>query len=127
MLVSAVTRSLTIIVAEDDPDMREWLVTILAPLPTHIRQAANGNEVWAALDVGHTDLVICDVRMPRQSGLAVLTGVRLAGNRVPFLLITGFGGEEVRASALALGAEVLDKPFTAEELLARVKVMVRPP
>ncbi len=107
--------------------MRSWLVAVLAPVTTRIRQAANGIEVWAALDVGQADLVICDVRMPRQSGLAVLTGVRLGGNRIPFLLITGFGGEEVRASAAALGAEVLDKPFTAEELLARVQAMVGSP
>lgn len=107
--------------------MRTWLVAVLAPLALQIRQAANGNEVWAALDIGPTDLVVCDVRMPRQSGLAVLTGVRLAGNRVPFLLITGFGGDDVRASAAALGAEVLDKPFTASELLARVQAMVDRP
>ena len=119
-------RSLKIIVAEDDPDMREWLVRVLAPMAERIREATNGIEVWTALDVDAVDLVVCDVRMPRQSGLAVLTGVRLAGNRVPFLLITGFGGEEIRASAAALGAEVLDKPFTASDLLERVQAMVKP-
>ena len=118
-------RDLTIIVAEDDPDMRQWLVMVLAPLAATIREAANGNELWAALDdVERADLVVCDVRMPRQSGIAVLTGVRLAGDRVPFLLITGFGGEEIRALAAALGAEVLDKPFSASELVTRVEKMV---
>ena len=106
--------------------MRAWLVRVLAPMAARIRQAANGTEVWAALDGGEVDLVVCDVRMPRQSGLAVLTGIRLAGNRVPFLLITGFGGEEIRGAAAALGADVLDKPFTASDLLARVEAMVDP-
>lgn len=117
-------RDLQIIVAEDDRDMREWLVQILAPLAARVRQACNGREVWAALDQERADIVICDVRMPVQSGLALLTGVRLAGNQVPFLLITGFGGDDVRNSATMLGAEVLDKPFTAIELIDRVRTML---
>jgi DNA-binding response OmpR family regulator len=52
-----------------------------------------------------------------------LTDIRLAGSAVPFLLITAFGGDDVREAAGKLGAEVLDKPFAATELVRRVRRM----
>src|SRR5688572_25463303 len=110
-----------ILVAEDDPAMRRWLVTVLAPLGCRIYEVSDGWEVWSMLEENEIDLVISDVRMPVQSGLEALTVARVAGVQVPFLLITGFGGEDVRASAAGLGAEVLDKPFSAADLLARIR------
>ena len=124
MVAPTLMRDLHITVADDDRDMREWLAQVLTPLAACIRQAVNGRDVWSALESESADIVICDVRMPLQSGIAVLTGIRLAGNQVPFLLITGFGGEDVRDLAARLDAEVLDKPFTAIELITRVRAMV---
>ena len=105
--------------------MRSWLVTVLKPLGGQIRAVADGTQVQEVLMEGAFDLVISDVRMPARNGLESLTIARVAGLEVPFLLITGFGGDDVRASAERLGAEVLDKPFAATELLAHVRRMCR--
>jgi len=117
----------TILVAEDDPAMRRWLVMVLAPLAGRIHSVSDGWQVWSVLMEEDIDLVISDVRMPMQSGLEALTVVRVAGIKVPFLLITAFGGDDVRASAAELGAEVLDKPFAAADLLAHVRRICRLP
>jgi two-component system, OmpR family, response regulator len=115
----------TILVAEDDPAMRRWLVLVLTPLGGRIHAVSDGWQVWTALIEEEIDLVISDIRMPVKNGLDTLNVVRVAGIRVPFLLITGFGSDDVRAAAAALGAEVLDKPFAAADLLACVRRMCR--
>jgi CheY-like chemotaxis protein len=111
----------SILVAEDDAAMRRWLVTVLAPLGCRIFEVSDGWEVWSMLEENDIDLVISDIRMPVQNGLEALTVARIAGIQVPFLLITGFGGDDVRDSAGELGAEVLSKPFSAADLLAHVR------
>lgn len=111
-----------ILVAEDDHAMRRWLVKVLSPLARHVYQAADGGELWSMLDSHHIDLVVSDVRMPVQSGVEAMLAARLAGVQTPFVLITGFGGDEtVRAAAAQYGAEILDKPFDAEELRQLVR------
>jgi DNA-binding response OmpR family regulator len=116
----------SLIVAEDDPAMRRWLVTVLTPIAGRIHTATDGWQVWNTLIEEEIDLVISDIQMPMKNGLDTLNLVRVAGIRVPFLLITGFGGDEVRVSAAALGAEVLDKPFAAAELLGHVRRICGP-
>lgn len=112
-----------ILVAEDDSAMRRWLVRVLSPIARRIHEAADGGELWSILSVHHIDLVISDVRMPIQSGVEALMAARIAGLQVPFVLITGFGGDDaLRATAARYGGvEVLDKPFGAEELRAHVR------
>jgi DNA-binding response OmpR family regulator len=63
------------------------------------------------------DALVLDVRMPGTSGVDVLTELRAAGWQTPVILISGFGDEALRASALRLGAAaVLEKPFDFDEL-----------
>jgi CheY-like chemotaxis protein len=115
-------RTLSLIVAEDDPFMREWLLTILQGLEARVQPVANGRELASLLArEGQIDLVISDIRMPGPSGLEVLAAARAKGSAVPFLFITGYGGPDVHAAAADLGATVLGKPFTARDLLARVR------
>ncbi len=117
-------RSLSLIVAEDDHFMREWLSLALRGLEARVAQAANGHELVALLarrpDV---DLVISDIRMPGPSGLEALALARADGNAVPFLLITGYGSSDVLAAAAELGAVVLQKPFSRRDLLSRVNAL----
>lgn len=114
-------RSLSLIVADDDHFMREWLSISLKGLPAYVAQAANGHELVALLDArGDVDLVISDIRMPGPSGLEALALARAAGNDVPFLLITGYSSGDVLATATELGAVVLQKPFSRRDLLTRV-------
>ena len=113
----------SILVADDDPAMRRWLVIVLTAVGGHIRAVSDGYQVGTVVRQEEIDIVVSDDRMPMQSGLEVLTSIRGAGIDVPFLLITAFGGSDVRAAAAKLGAEVLDKPFAATELLCRVRRM----
>jgi len=118
---------LTLIIAEDDPFMREWLALSLSSLDARVFQAANGHELAALLcEWPDADLVVSDIRMPGPSGLEVLATARREGNQVPFLFITGFGGPEVLATASALDAAVLAKPFSRRDLMARVDAMTGP-
>ena len=113
----------SILVADDDPAMRRWLVIVLTPVGGQIRAVSDGGQVSTVVLQEEIDIVVSDDRMPMQSGLEALTNIRVAGIQVPFLLITAFGGNDVRAAAAKLGAEVLDKPFAATELLCRVRRM----
>jgi len=120
-------RTLSLIVAEDDPFMREWLLTVLRGLEARVQPAANGRELASLLAHGEpVDLVISDIRMPGPSGLEVLAIARAEGSDVPFLFITGYGGPDVHAAAADLGATVLGKPFTGRDLLARVRQLCLP-
>jgi DNA-binding response OmpR family regulator len=120
-------RRLSLIVAEDDFFLREWLVTVLAGIDAAVRQAFNGVDILALLAEGtEVDLVISDNRMPGMSGLEALVRARAAGIAVPFLLITGFGAADTRSAAEELGATVLEKPISVRELLSRVRALCGP-
>lgn len=107
--------------------MREWLALSLQVLDVCILAASNGHELAALVaERPDIDLVISDIRMPGPSGIEVLAAVRGAGNRVPFLFITGYGGPDVVAAAEELGAAVLQKPFSRRELIARVDTLCCP-
>jgi DNA-binding response OmpR family regulator len=113
----------SILVAEDDAAMRRWLVMVLTALGGRIHAVSDGWQLGTVLREEEIDIVVSDDRMPMQSGLQALTDIRRAGSEVPFLLITAFGGDDVRTAASELGAEVLDKPFAATELIDRVRRM----
>lgn len=110
---------LRLIVAEDDAAMRGWLRKVVDCAGIEVREATSGWETLFLLaENADVDLVISDVRIPSPTGLQVLAMARTAGITVPFLLITAFGTAELRHTAATLGASVLDKPFTAQELRA---------
>jgi CheY-like chemotaxis protein len=107
------------LIADDDREMRRVIRDMLRSTGAEIREAANGEDLLGYLARGEPfDLVITDVRMPNITGLQVVMMARTAGYQIPFILITAFGDEEVRA---ALGrvekAWMLDKPFAPPALL----------
>ena len=113
---------LTLLIAEDDPRMRAWLRTVLAHTGASIHEAGTGWEVLSLLATEvRFDLVVSDVRMPSPSGLQALAMARTAGSEVPFLLISAFGDQQLRAQAEVLRASFLDKPFSARELISYVE------
>jgi DNA-binding response OmpR family regulator len=113
-----------VIVAEDDPGMRRWMRVVLTRRNIAVQEARSGAELLLLLTVmPEVDLVISDLRMPLLDGLDTLAMVREIGVDVPFLLITAFADETLRRSAEELDASVLDKPFSAGELIARVNAL----
>ena len=72
------------------------------------------------------DLIISDLRMPGFTGLEILSGLR-RDSLIPFILITAFGGEEVRSEALGRGAAAASEPFEIEDLRVAVVKLIGGP
>lgn len=113
-----------LLVAEDDFEMRRLLTQVLTAVGYEVVPVEDGHALLEAL-AGSLyadrprpfDLVISDVRMPGCGGLEVLSSLRDAGWRIPFVFITAFGDDMTHAEAARLGSEVLDKPFDLDDLL----------
>jgi CheY-like chemotaxis protein len=111
-------RAMRLLIADDDPEMRAWLRAVLDHRGREMVEAESGAELVRALaEQGPFDLVVTDVRMSWASGIQALTMARTAGYQTPFVVITAHADDGVRRSADELGAALLEKPFTIEELL----------
>lgn len=112
--------------AEDEAGMSEAVTDILVYHNYMVDAVYDGE---AALDYARSesyDGIILDIMMPKKSGLEVLKELRREGNRTPVLLLTAKGEVGDRVQGLDLGADdYLSKPFVMEELLARVRAMLR--
>ncbi|WP_190184186.1 SpoIIE family protein phosphatase [Streptomyces cirratus] len=116
-----------LLVADDNADMREYLTRLLRDAGYQVHAVDDGQQALAAIRKDAPDLVVSDVMMPRLDGLALVTALR-ADTRtasVPVLLLSARAGQEASIEGLQAGADdYLVKPFTAAELLARVKANV---
>ncbi|MGY1770020.1 SpoIIE family protein phosphatase [Blastococcus sp. SYSU D00813] len=111
-----------VLVADDNADMRDYLVRLLTPRYT-VTAVADGQEALEAARAAPPDLLVSDVMMPRLDGMQLLAELRAdpRTSRVPVLLLSARAGEEAAVEGLAAGADdYLVKPFAAQELLARV-------
>ena len=114
----------TILIAEDDPDIRDGVRILLSGEGYHIIEAENGTR---ALEVfrPEVDLVILDIMMPGMSGLRVCEELRKLST-VPILFLTAKSQESDKLLGLTAGGDdYLPKPFSFAELSARVKALLR--
>jgi DNA-binding NtrC family response regulator len=120
----------TILLAEDDLEMRRFIAATLRRAHYAVVEAADGMElldrIEAAVQRGlRYAAVVSDVRMPLLSGMDVLAILRAAATDVPVILITAFGDAATHAEAHDLGAlGILDKPFDMSALTALVASIV---
>jgi len=118
-----------ILVVDDERAVRESLRRALELEGYDIELAADGQEALLRLETnGDTqpDAVILDVLMPTMDGLEVCRRLRRAGNRVPVLMLTARDEIENRVAGLDAGADdYVTKPFALEELVARVRALLR--
>jgi DNA-binding response OmpR family regulator len=116
----------TILVIEDDPDLSFVLRDNLefeGHVVVTINDGAQGLEKAIALK---PDLVILDVMLPGLNGIQVCKGLRERGDRTPVILVTARSQEAEKVQGLDAGADdYVTKPFGVQELLARVRVMLR--
>ena len=117
----------TILIADDDPEMRELLATRLATLKCKLIQSTDGDEAWAAAKKNVPDLVILDVMMPGLSGWEVCRKIRedasLAHTGV--IMLTGIGERLNEMTSPLYGAdEHVDKPFDFAELDFKIKKVI---
>ena len=117
-----------VLIADDNADMREYLRRLLTPGYT-VCTVSNGTAALALARAEHPDLIISDVMMPGLDGLALVSVLR--GDRatasIPLLLLSARAGQDATVAGLSAGADdYLAKPFSAEELLARVRATLEP-
>jgi two-component system response regulator MprA len=115
-----------ILVVDDDAPIRRMLDRTLSAEGYAVETAADGGEALAAVERSTPDLVVLDVGMPGVDGLAVSRRLRAKGLSVPVLLLTARDSVPDRVAGLDAGADdYLVKPFATEELLARVRALLR--
>jgi two-component system response regulator MprA len=115
-----------ILVVDDDAPIRRMLSRTLAAEGYEVEASPDGGTALAAVERSAPDLVVLDVAMPGIDGLAVARRLRDKGLGVPILLLTARDGVPDRVAGLDAGADdYLVKPFAAEELLARVRALLR--
>jgi len=118
----------TVVVADDNGDMREYVTRLLRERGMRVVPVSNGAEALDAIRIARPNVVLSDVMMPELDGFQLLRAVR-ADQRVasvPFILLSARAGEEARVEGLHAGADdYLVKPFSAKELLSRVDSQVR--
>ena len=112
--------------AEDEAAMAEAVADILTFHKYTVETVDNGQDALDFAMEGNYDGIILDIMMPNMDGLAVLRKLRAAGDHTPVLLLTAKSEVADRIEGLDLGADdYLPKPFVMEELLARVRAMLR--
>jgi CheY-like chemotaxis protein len=115
-------RTMHVLVADDDPEMRAFLVESLREDGHRVSEVASGLELLRvtspeALAEAHYDAIVSDVLMPGDSGLDALMQINAEPEAPPVVLMTAFGGRDVHRRAAQLGAAaVLDKPFDVDDL-----------
>ena len=109
-------------VIDDDASVRAATNNLLGSHGYLVHTFASAEDFLRSVDPDDASCVVADVQMPGMSGLDLLTHVRIRGNGVPFIFITAFPDESVRARALKVGAICfLAKPFAGPVLIACIE------
>lgn len=117
-----------ILVAEDEKDMNRILTTRLKSEDYSVDSCYDGQEALEYLESAEYDAVVLDIMMPVRDGMYVLRQMRAKNDRTPVILLTAKDSIEDRVKGLDAGAnDYLVKPFAFEELLARIRVLLRKP
>jgi DNA-binding response OmpR family regulator len=115
-----------ILLAEDDPDISGHVVEKLTREGYRIDVFASGPDVWEEGETGDYSAIILDLGLPGMDGLSILKRWRGAGVNTPVLVLTARGSWMERVDGFDAGADdYLPKPFRTEELLARLRALLR--
>jgi two-component system response regulator PhoP len=114
------------IVIEDDLDIQRQIVGRLKKEGFAVDSADNGSEGLYLLEEYPSDVAIIDLGLPQLSGLEVINSIRKQGNNIPILILTARGRWQDKVEGLDAGADdYLVKPFHHEEMMARIRVLIR--
>jgi two-component system, OmpR family, response regulator MprA len=115
-----------LLVVDDEPAIRQALDLVLSHNGFDVSMAVDGRDAMRALSCESADAVILDVLMPEIDGLEVCRRIRAAGDRTPVLMLTARAEVSERVAGLEAGADdYLVKPFAHEELIARLRALLR--
>jgi len=116
----------SILVVDDEKAVRESLDRALRLEGYQVRLAADGQEALESVGSEDPDAIVLDLMMPRLGGLEVCNRLRADGNRTPILILTARDALADRVEGLDAGADdYIVKPFALEELLARLRALLR--
>src|SRR5438045_242979 len=115
----------TIVAADDDPQLLRLVTRNLEFEEYEVLPASDGQQALAQIEANIPDLVLLDVMMPKMDGFTVCQRVREFSS-VPIIIVTARGQDQDKVRGLDLGADdYLTKPFSVDELLARVRSVLR--
>ena len=118
----------SILIVDDDPEIRRLLVDYLARNGFSAFAARDGRDMWHALERHAIDLIVLDLMLPDTDGLTLCRDLRAKPGKpnLPVLMLTARGEETDRIIGIEMGADdYLVKPFNPRELLARIKSILR--
>ncbi|MEC4818400.1 MAG: response regulator, partial [Scytonema sp. PMC 1069.18] len=115
-----------ILVVEDDELVAHVLTSVLINQNHVVEVASDGREAWDLIETFDYDLILLDVILPKTDGISLCRQIRSKGLRMPILLLTGCDSSHEKAIGLDAGADdYLVKPFDEEELVARIRALLR--
>jgi two-component system phosphate regulon response regulator OmpR len=115
-----------VLMVDDDLRMRELLQRYLGEQGFSVKTVSDSTEMDTALAHEHVDILVLDLMLPGEDGLAICRRLRGAGNTLPIIMLTARGDEVDRIIGLEMGADdYLPKPFNPRELLARINAIMR--
>jgi DNA-binding response OmpR family regulator len=120
------TNQYRILIIDDDARLRDLLLRYLHEQGFSVKAVADGSALDRALALNSYHLLVLDLMLPEEDGLAILRRLRGAGENVPVILLTAKGDEIDRIIGLEMGADdYLPKPFNPRELVARINAVLR--
>lgn len=115
-----------ILLVEDEPTLNRQLDMALQHAGYSVDVSVNGRDAWALGDTEPFDAVVLDLGLPQMDGLTVLKRWRAAGRSMPVLILTARDNWHEKVAGIDAGADdYLTKPFHTEELLARLRGLIR--
>jgi two-component system OmpR family response regulator len=115
-----------LLLVDDEENLRSMLEAALRHLGFDVQSAATGREALAAVAADQPAVIVLDVMLPDLDGFEVCRRLRTEGSRTPVLFLTARDGTEDKVRGLTLGGDdYLVKPFSLEELVARVQAVLR--
>src|ERR1022692_589699 len=115
-----------ILIVDDDAEIRSLLSQYLQKNGLRVTAVADGRAMWQALEAGRIDLIVLDLMLPGEDGLTLCRNLRAKSSDIPVIMLTARGEETDRIVGLEMGADdYLAKPFSARELIARIKAILR--
>lgn len=115
-----------ILLVEDDELVAEALAAVFTKQNYAVEIAADGEAGWDLIENFDYDLILLDVMLPKLDGISLCCRIRSGGLQMPIMLLTGCGSSHEKAIGLDAGADdYLVKPFDEEELVARIRALLR--
>lgn len=116
----------TVLVAEDNPDMRELFCTVLSDSGYRCLPAADGSEALEIMDREYVDLLVADIMMPDTDGYALIKAIRGAKMDIPILVVTAKDQFDDMQKGFRMGADdYMIKPINVRELVLRAETLLR--